>query len=125
VVDFLITDDAGDLLQLRRSDHRSVGQFVAIQSVMLAVGIRHLVDWPPGAIRVSGLVGLCVRWMREALCTLRGHDMVLVFEPGRLSLACLGCGTRTKGWTIDVNPAYRGRGRRYEPKSPGTQLKAA
>jgi hypothetical protein len=91
---------------------------------MLAARV-HVADWPPKAVRASGLAGLGVRWMRQALCALRGHDMALVFEPDRLSLGCLGCGARTKGWTIDVNPAYRRPGRRYGPKSPGTQLKAA
>jgi len=91
-------------------------------------GRVHFTDWPPQgttAVRASGLVRLGLRWMREAVCALRGHDMVLLFEPDRLSLGCLACGARTKGWTIDVNPAYRRRGRRYEPQSPGTQLKAA
>ena len=33
--------------------------------------------------------------------------MVLHFEPERLSLRCLGCGVRTQGWAIPVNPIYR------------------
>jgi hypothetical protein len=77
------------------------------------------------AVRAFGLLRFGVRWMRQAVCALRGHDMVLQFEPDRLSLGCLACGARTTGWTIDVNPAYRRRGRRYEPESPGTHLKAA
>ena len=33
--------------------------------------------------------------------------MVLHCEPERLSLRCLGCGVRTQGWAIHVNPVYR------------------
>jgi hypothetical protein len=46
---------------------------------------------------------------RHALCGLAGHDMVRHFEPDRLSLRCTICGAQTRGWTIDVNPAFRRR----------------
>ena len=38
------------------------------------------------------------------LCGLRGHEMVMHFEPQRLSLHCLWCGTDTCGWTLDQRP---------------------
>ena len=100
--------------------------FVAIQSVMLAARV-HIGDWSLDDTKAVGAFGLLrlVRWMREAVCALRGHDMILQLEPGRLCLCCLACGARTKGWIIEVNPAYRRRGRRHDPESPGTQLKAA
>lgn len=47
---------------------------------------------------------------RQALCGLRGHEMVLHFEPARLSLKCVACGAETPGWTIDVRPVFRSRG---------------
>jgi hypothetical protein len=83
--------------------------------------------------------------VREAVCGLRGHDMVLHFEPDRLSLECLACGARTQGWALDVNPVYRrprrkagsqavhrfdrsapnGPTRQYESESSEDQLTAA
>jgi hypothetical protein len=39
-------------------------------------------------------------WVRQACCGLGGHSMVKHFEPGRVSLQCLSCGGRTRGWTI-------------------------
>ena len=49
--------------------------------------------------------------IRCLLCALFGHDMLRHFEPDRLSLRCPRCGTQTRGWTIDVNPAFRRRTR--------------
>jgi hypothetical protein len=47
--------------------------------------------------------------VRQAVCALRGHEMVLRREPGRLSLQCLACGAQTRGWIIDVKAFYRRR----------------
>ena len=73
----------------------------------------HAGGWPvhasTRAIRVLALMRLVAYWVREVLCGLRGHDMVLHFEPQRLSLRCLGCGVHTQGWTIDVKPIFRNR----------------
>jgi hypothetical protein len=97
------------------------------------------------AIRSLALLRLAVSYVREAVCGLRGHEMVLNFEPDRLSLQCLTCGARTEGWTIDVNPVFRRprrqigsrtvhrfdknfpnmSGRRYDSESRGEQLTAA
>lgn len=44
---------------------------------------------------------------RQFLCGLTGHELVLHFEPTRLSLFCLRCGKNTSGWTIDVQPRFR------------------
>jgi len=61
-------------------------------------------------LRVIGVLGLVRRAAslgRQALCGLRGHEMVRHFEPARLSLRCVACGAETPGWTIDVRPAFR------------------
>ena len=58
-------------------------------------------------VRAIALMHLAASSVREAVCGVRGHEMVLRFEPERLSLQCLACGARTHGWAIDVNPAYR------------------
>jgi len=36
------------------------------------------------------------RW----LCALRGHDAVLHFGPGRLSMQCHSCGWSSPGWNL-------------------------
>ena len=61
-------------------------------------------------VRLIVLVRWTMSWGRQALCGLRGHEMVRHFQPGRLSLRCLKCGAETPGWTIDVRPAFRRRG---------------
>jgi hypothetical protein len=38
-------------------------------------------------------------------CAVRGHDLVLHFEPRRLSLTCADCGWESAGWILD--PAKR------------------
>lgn len=44
---------------------------------------------------------------RQFLCGLTGHELVLHFEPTRLSLFCLRCGKNTSGWTLDVQSRFR------------------
>jgi hypothetical protein len=61
-------------------------------------------------VSVVGLVRRVVSRGRQALCGLRGHEMVRHFEPARLSLRCVACGAETPGWTIDVRPAFRSGG---------------
>jgi hypothetical protein len=39
-------------------------------------------------------------WLRKFSCGLGGHDMLLQFEPGRLSLRCANCGQETPGWAL-------------------------
>jgi hypothetical protein len=138
---------AKDPSQLCPTMECHIGRFLAFPRVMFAADVREAA-WSRRTatitLRAVALIRLAVCWMRTAVCGLRGHDMVLDFEPERLSLRCLACGARTQGWTIDVKPAYRPRrhinstpvprldgipraapGRRYEPESPGIQLKAA
>lgn len=38
-------------------------------------------------------------WVQEALCALRGHDLMLHVERGRrICLRCVTCGHETPGW---------------------------
>ena len=39
--------------------------------------------------------------VRRRLCGMRGHDLILHFEPRRLSLQCVDCGWESTGWMID------------------------
>jgi hypothetical protein len=83
----------------------------------------HAAKWPlhipTGTIRAIALLRLVACRVREAICGLRGHDMVLHFEPQRLSLRCLGCGVHTQGWTIDVKPIYRNRRQQLRSQTAG------
>jgi hypothetical protein len=36
------------------------------------------------------------------LCSFRGHDELLEFEPGRMFLRCASCGHTTQGWEVGV-----------------------
>jgi len=51
--------------------------------------------------------------LRQALCGLTGHSMMLHFESDRLSLQCFACGAQTPGWQLDVRPEFRPTPRRY------------
>ena len=39
--------------------------------------------------------------VRRRWCAMRGHDLILQFEPGRVSLRCVDCGWKSAGWMID------------------------
>jgi hypothetical protein len=47
--------------------------------------------------------------VRQFLCSLHGHDALLHFEQGRMSLQCTSCGYETPGWNLRANK---------EPKQP-------
>ncbi len=38
--------------------------------------------------------------VRQFLCGLHGHDALLHFEHGRISLQCASCGYETPGWDV-------------------------
>jgi len=41
--------------------------------------------------------------VRQFLCGLHGHDALLHFEHGRMSLQCTSCGYETPGWDLRAN----------------------
>jgi hypothetical protein len=51
--------------------------------------------------------------VRQLICGLHGHDSLLHFEQGRMSLLCSSCGHETPGWDVraaarrEVAPAAR------------------
>ena len=51
-------------------------------------------------LTLAGDAGAAAAWLRRLRCGLTGHDMMMKFEPGRLSLRCHGCGQETPGWSI-------------------------
>ena len=56
----------------------------------------------------SGPIGRAAEHVRQFLCGLHGHDALLHFEQGRISLQCTSCGYETPGWDVKVKgvPAH-------------------
>ena len=50
---------------------------------------------------------VAIDWLRQTLCGLSGHAMMLHFESTRLSLHCANCGRTTPGWAIQAGRAER------------------
>jgi hypothetical protein len=49
-----------------------------------------------GSLRSSGRMH---SWVRDTLCAMRGHDLMLHFDRGhRICLRCATCGHETPGW---------------------------
>jgi hypothetical protein len=48
--------------------------------------------------------------VRQFFCGLHGHDALLHFEHGRLSLLCTSCGYESPGWEVKAAQARRERG---------------
>ena len=42
--------------------------------------------------------------VRQFICGLHGHDALLHFEQGRMSLQCTSCGYETPGWDLKAAP---------------------
>ena len=42
--------------------------------------------------------------VRHFICGLHGHDALLHFEQGRMSLQCTSCGYETPGWDLKSPP---------------------
>ena len=47
-----------------------------------------------------GLMGRAAAQVQRFLCGLHGHDALLHFEQGRISLQCTSCGYQTPGWDV-------------------------
>jgi hypothetical protein len=45
--------------------------------------------------------------VRQFICGLHGHDSLLHFEQGRMSLLCSSCGFETPGWDVKGNQVRR------------------
>ena len=52
-----------------------------------------------------GLIGRAAGHVRQFLCGLHGHDALLHFGQGRLSLQCTSCGYETPGWDVKATQA--------------------
>jgi hypothetical protein len=52
----------------------------------------------------DGLGGRVFDRLREAFCSLHGHDDLLQFQPDRLYLKCVSCGHESPGWELNETP---------------------
>lgn len=57
---------------------------------------------------------------RQLVCALHGHDALLHFEQGRMSLQCTSCGYETPGWDLKGHESHQAIARRQAP--PVVQL---
>ena len=57
--------------------------------------------------------------LRRFICGLHGHDSLLHFGEGRVSLLCSSCGHETPGWDVKGAPA---RSQVTRPERRGIQL---
>jgi hypothetical protein len=69
---------------------------------MLTEALPELHHYTPSADHDSlPLADRMHAWVREGLCGLSGHDLMLQFDRGhRVYLRCLDCGHETPGWHI-------------------------
>jgi hypothetical protein len=49
---------------------------------------------------VTGFIAQALGTMRQFVCGLHGHDALLHFETGRLSMRCTSCGYESPGWDL-------------------------
>jgi hypothetical protein len=60
-------------------------------------------------------------WLRQAFCSLHGHDTMLHFQHERMSLRCVSCGHETPGWALTEAPptvTIRGDARKHTLARP-------
>lgn len=41
-----------------------------------------------------------INWMGQLVCGMQGHENLMHFERGRVSLRCASCGHETPGWDL-------------------------
>jgi hypothetical protein len=58
-----------------------------------------------------GFFGRATGQLRQFVCGLHGHDALLHFDRGRMSLLCTSCGYESPGWDIREAPASASRER--------------
>ena len=53
---------------------------------------------------VTGFFMRVADQMRQMICGMHGHDALLHFEHGRMSLLCSSCGYESPGWELKAKP---------------------
>jgi hypothetical protein len=59
------------------------------------------------ASRPTGVWTRAADQVRQFFCGLHGHDALLHFEHGRMSLLCTSCGYESPGWDVKDAPVRR------------------
>jgi hypothetical protein len=62
----------------------------------------------------NGMMSRVGEQLRRFICGLHGHDSLLHFSDGRVSLLCSSCGHETPGW--DVKASTRAQAVRPEAR---------
>jgi len=57
------------------------------------------------ATRSAGVLTRAAGQLRQLFCGLHGHDALLHFDHGRISLLCTSCGYESPGWDVKGVPA--------------------
>jgi hypothetical protein len=52
-----------------------------------------------------GVIARTAEQVRQLICGLHGHDALLHFGHGRVSLLCTSCGHESPGWDTRLEPA--------------------
>ena len=55
----------------------------------------------------DGLISQMTLKIRQGLCGLHGHDALMHFEKGHISLLCASCGHQSPGWEFGGGAARR------------------
>lgn len=53
----------------------------------------------------AGFLSRAAVQLRQVICGLHGHDALLHFGKGRISLQCASCGYETPGWDVKADPS--------------------
>lgn len=59
------------------------------------------------ASQPAGFFSRTAGQVRQFFCGLHGHDALLHFEHGRMSLLCTSCGYESPGWDVKAEAAHR------------------
>ncbi len=55
----------------------------------------------------DGLLTRLAVKIRQGVCALHGHDSLLHFDNGRISLMCFSCGHESPGWEVGGRAARK------------------
>jgi hypothetical protein len=56
---------------------------------------------------LARLASLARRSLRQRMCGLSGHDMLMHFERKRVALKCTTCGFESPGWSLPGHASIR------------------
>jgi hypothetical protein len=69
------------------------------------------VSKPTNSQEPDGVVARLVLQLRQFVCGMHGHDTLMHFEHGRISLLCASCGYETPGWDVKGAAVRRDEGK--------------